>query len=73
MTDNKSSEGKKTISAGTVIFIADVSDALKVLKAVQGEARKSTTALKSSRKSICLLRDNYPLNLEGTSTLGHDK
>lgn len=46
MTDNKSSEGKKTISAGTVIFIADVSDALKVLKAVQGEARKSTTALK---------------------------
>ncbi|MBP1950282.1 hypothetical protein [Virgibacillus litoralis] len=46
MAGDKSSEGEKTISAGTLIIMADVSDALKGLKAVQREAKKGTAALK---------------------------
>ncbi|WP_156290776.1 hypothetical protein [Oceanobacillus salinisoli] len=41
------SSGKdKTISAGTLIITADVSDAIKGLKAIQREAKKATAALK---------------------------
>lgn len=46
MADNKSSEDKKTVSAGTLIITADVSNAIKGLKAIQREAKKATAALK---------------------------
>lgn len=46
MADNKSCEGKKTISVGTVTVNVDASDALKGLKAIQREARKAAAALK---------------------------
>ena len=46
MADNKSCEGKKTISVGTVTVDIDVSGALKGLKAVQREARKAVAELK---------------------------
>lgn len=41
-----SNEGKKIIHHGGITITADVSDALKGLKAVQREARKATQALK---------------------------
>lgn len=43
MADKQSSEGK---NVGTVTINADVSDALKGLKAVQREVKKTTAALK---------------------------
>ena len=59
MADNKSCEGKKTISVGTVTVDIDVSGALKGLKAIQREARKATAALKEFEEH----KKKFPLSI----------
>ena len=75
MADNKSCEGKETLSAGTITVDIDCADALKGLKAVQREAKKATAdlreleSIRSDGDMAELISNLYPITYEDAKTI----